>query len=102
MESLWYGVPIATWPIYAEQQMNAFEMVKDLGLAVEIRVDYREGSKIVMAEEVERSIKRLMDGDQGVRTRVKDMREKSRMALMENGSAYQALEDLIEELLPKV
>lgn len=43
-----------------------------------------------------------MDGDHGVRTRVKDMREKSRMALMENGSAYQALEDLIEELLPKV
>lgn len=36
--------------------MNAFEMVKELGLAVEIRVDYREGSKIVMAEEVERSI----------------------------------------------
>ncbi|KAL6201719.1 hypothetical protein ACLB2K_025431 [Fragaria x ananassa] len=101
LESLWYGVPIATWPIYAEQQMNAFEMVKELGLAVEIRVDYREGSKIVMAEEVERSIKRLMDGDHGVRTRVKDMREKSRMALMENGSAYQALEDLIEELLPK-
>lgn len=102
LESLWYGVPIATWPIYAEQQMNAFEMVKELGLAVEIRLDYREGSDLVLAEEVERSMKKLMDGDQVVRTRVTDMREKSRMALMENGSAYQALEDLIEELMPKI
>ncbi|XVF81613.1 hypothetical protein PTKIN_Ptkin15bG0169200 [Pterospermum kingtungense] len=35
LESLWYGVPILTWPMYAEQQMNAFQMVKDLGLAME-------------------------------------------------------------------
>lgn len=41
MESLWYGVPIATWPIYAEQQMNAFEMVKELELAVEITLDIK-------------------------------------------------------------
>lgn len=102
LESLWYGVPIATWPIYAEQQMNAFEMVKELGLAVEIRLDYREGSDLVLAVEVERGIRKLMDGDHVVRARVKDMREKSRMALMENGSGYQALEDLIEELMPKI
>ncbi|XP_050370469.1 UDP-glycosyltransferase 43-like [Argentina anserina] len=102
LESLWYGVPIAMWPIYAEQQMSAFEMVKELGLAVEIRVDYREGSKIVLAEEVEKSIKSLMDVDRVVRSRVKDMSEMSRMALMENGSAYQALEGLIEELAPKI
>ncbi|XP_058211518.1 anthocyanidin 3-O-glucosyltransferase 2-like [Rhododendron vialii] len=24
LESLWCGVPMATWPMYAEQQMNAF------------------------------------------------------------------------------
>ncbi|PWA94423.1 UDP-glycoslytransferase 3 [Artemisia annua] len=36
LESLWYGVPIATWPIYAEQQLDAFQLVKELGLAVEI------------------------------------------------------------------
>ncbi|EOX93256.1 UDP-glucosyl transferase 71C4, putative [Theobroma cacao] len=28
-ESLWYRVPILTWPLYAEQQLNAFQMVKD-------------------------------------------------------------------------
>ncbi|KAJ4702540.1 Glycosyltransferase [Melia azedarach] len=56
MESLWYGVPIATWPIYAEQQLNAFQLVKELRLAVEIRLDYREGSNLVSAEELEKSI----------------------------------------------
>ncbi|PON42261.1 UDP-glucuronosyl/UDP-glucosyltransferase [Parasponia andersonii] len=34
LENSWQGIPIATWPIYAEQQMNAFEMVKELGLGV--------------------------------------------------------------------
>ncbi|KAF8051055.1 hypothetical protein N665_1811s0002, partial [Sinapis alba] len=37
LESLWFGVPMVTWPLYAEQKVNAFEMVEELGLAVEIR-----------------------------------------------------------------
>ncbi|KAL1308572.1 hypothetical protein AAHE18_17G116700 [Arachis hypogaea] len=31
-ESLWFGMPILTWPIYAEQQLNAFWMVKEFGM----------------------------------------------------------------------
>ncbi|KAK7846347.1 udp-glycosyltransferase 71k2 [Quercus suber] len=99
LESLWHGVPIATWPIYAEQQLNAFKMVKELGLAVEISLDYRRGgNKLVLAEEIERGIKRLMDGDGEVRKKVKEMSKKARMAVMENGSSYTSLGTLIEEL----
>ncbi|KAJ7975713.1 Glycosyltransferase [Quillaja saponaria] len=43
LESIWFGVPIVTWPLYAEQQVNAFEMAKELGLAVEMKLDYRSG-----------------------------------------------------------
>ncbi|KAM1045071.1 hypothetical protein ACFX2A_036937 [Malus domestica] len=82
--------------------MNAFEMVKELGLVIEIRLDYREGSDLVMGEEVDRSIKRLMNGGDVVRGRVKEMREKSRIALMENGSSYRALGVLIRNLVPKI
>lgn len=82
--------------------MNAFEMVKELGLAIEIRLDYREGSDLVLAEEVERSIKHLMNGGDVVRARVKEMREKSRMVLLENGSSHQALGALTEKLVPKI
>ncbi|XP_071905974.1 anthocyanidin 3-O-glucosyltransferase 6-like [Coffea arabica] len=32
LESVWYGVPMATWPLYAKQQVNAFLMLKELGM----------------------------------------------------------------------
>lgn len=102
LESLWYGVPVATWPLYAEQQMNAFEMVKELKLAVEIRVDYRLGSEVVLGEEVERGVRSLMDSDCEVRKKVKEMSERSRMAVMENGSAHKSLGCLIEELMGQI
>ncbi|KAI5440931.1 UDP-glycosyltransferase 43 [Lathyrus oleraceus] len=98
LESLWYGVPIATWPVYAEQQMNAFEMVRELGLAVEIRLDYRVGSDLVRAEEVENGVSKLMNGSDEVRKKVKEMSEKCRVALTDNGSSYTNLVSLIQEL----
>ncbi|KAB1997189.1 hypothetical protein ES319_D12G008200v1 [Gossypium barbadense] len=98
LESVWHGVPIATWPVYAEQQMNAFELVKELGLGVEIRLDYREDSDLVVAEELERGLRRLMDGEDEVKAKVREMEAKSRMALMENGSSYKSLTSLIQEI----
>ncbi|XVE48435.1 hypothetical protein DITRI_Ditri01bG0002100 [Diplodiscus trichospermus] len=65
LESLWYGVPIATWPIYAEQQMNA----------------------------------RLMEDEDEVKAKVREMKSKSRMTLMENGSSYKSLGNLIKEII---
>ncbi|KAK8598591.1 hypothetical protein V6N13_094556 [Hibiscus sabdariffa] len=57
IESLWFGVPIATWPMCAEQQLNAFKMAKELGLAVEMRLDYRTYSdELVMADEIEKAV----------------------------------------------
>ena len=65
LESLWAGVPIAAWPMYAEQQTNAFEVVAELGIAVEIKMDYRNDANmdsqlIVSATEIENGIKSLM------------------------------------------
>ncbi|KAL0307112.1 UNVERIFIED_CONTAM: UDP-glycosyltransferase 71E1 [Sesamum radiatum] len=62
LESMWYGVPMAVWPLSAEQQMNAFLLVKDLGVAVEIKMDYQRnlmgGSNMfVTAEEIENGIR---------------------------------------------
>ncbi|KAF8025436.1 hypothetical protein BT93_F2310 [Corymbia citriodora subsp. variegata] len=100
LESLWSGIPMATWPIYAEQQMNAFQMVADLGLAGEIRLDYREGSALVSAEELERGLRCLMDGGGGeVRSKVKEMRDKSRMAVTEHGSSHASMRRLVQQLL---
>ncbi|XP_030467462.1 UDP-glycosyltransferase 43-like [Syzygium oleosum] len=99
LESLWSGVPTATWPIYAEQQMNAFQMVAELGLAVEIRLDYREGSALVSAKELERGLRCLMEGGGEVRSKVKEMRDKSRMAVTERGSSHASMRRLAQQLL---
>lgn len=102
LESLWFSVPMATWPVYAEQQMNAFQLVKEFGLAVEIRLDFREGSDVVLAEELEKGLQQLMDGDDEVRRKVKQMKEKSRTAMMEDGSSYKSLGSLIEDLMANI
>ncbi|KAF8041590.1 hypothetical protein BT93_A0246 [Corymbia citriodora subsp. variegata] len=105
LESIWFGVPVATWPQYAEQQFNAFELVAELGLAAEIKMDYRrdlmKGSdSIVMADEIEGGIRRLMEGEEAEerRKKVKEASEKSRKALMEGGSSYLSLGRFIEDV----
>ncbi|XP_057473604.1 anthocyanidin 3-O-glucosyltransferase 2-like [Actinidia eriantha] len=96
LESLWSGVPVAAWPMYAEQQMNAFEMVRELGLAVEIKIDYikevgMEERELATAEEIESGIRQVMDGGDEIREKVKEMRGKSRAAVIEGGSSYNSL-----------
>ncbi|KAF5480452.1 hypothetical protein F2P56_001200 [Juglans regia] len=98
LESVWYGVPMAAWPMYAEQQLNAFQIVRDLGLAVELKLDYRRDGELVMAEKIEQSVKCLMEPDIEARKRVKEMSEKSRKAVMEGGSSHASLGRLIEAL----
>nr|AHX74090.1 glucosyltransferase [Eucommia ulmoides] len=105
LESVWYGVPMAAWPQYAEQQLNAFLMVEELEMAVEIKMDYRNGfySKSGVAlrsEEIEKGIRRLMEcGENGMRKKVEEMREKSRVAVREGGSSYLSIGRLIEDVM---
>ncbi|GMN27305.1 hypothetical protein TIFTF001_001584 [Ficus carica] len=104
LESLWFGVPIATLPLHAEQHLNAFEMVKELGLSVEIKLDYKSGfycdndRTVVGAQEIEEGILRLMVHDSDVRKRVKEMSEKGRKVVMEGGSSYSSLGHLVNDL----
>ncbi|XP_043702988.1 UDP-glycosyltransferase 71K1-like [Telopea speciosissima] len=103
LESIWFGVPIVAWPLYAEQHLNAFEMVRDSelgGLMVELRLDYRGGGDdLVTAQEVERAVRLLMDSNCEVRMRVKEMQKMSRTVLMDGGSSFTSLGCLIKDLL---
>ncbi|KAL3497873.1 hypothetical protein ACH5RR_040605 [Cinchona calisaya] len=101
LESLWNGVPIATWPVYAEQQPNAFELVKELELAVELTMDYRieRADKIVVADDIEKALRSLMDTESPVRKRVKDIGQKGRKALMNGGSSFISLERYVQDIL---
>ncbi|OWM81559.1 hypothetical protein CDL15_Pgr007597 [Punica granatum] len=62
LESLWFGVPTAAWPLYAEQQFNAFVMVVEQGMALEVKMDYRkdfgmETKEVVAADVIEKAVR---------------------------------------------
>nr|UYV30540.1 UDP-glucose:flavonoid 3-O-glucosyltransferase [Begonia x semperflorens-cultorum] len=103
LESLWYGVPIAAWPMYSEQQLNAYKLVNELGLAVEVKVDYRnhyniEKPEILPAPELESAFRRVMDGESEIRKRVKEMSEKSRRSGMDGGSSFNSVNQFISDM----
>ncbi|CAN0910299.1 UDP-glycosyltransferase 71K2 [Linum grandiflorum] len=105
LESLWHGVPILAWPMYAEQQINAFYLARELGLAVELRADYRiwegdqDGDMVVKGDEIARKIEMVMDEESEVRKKVKEMSELGRKALNEGGSSFDAIDGFIELVL---
>ncbi|MBA0794662.1 hypothetical protein Gohar_018970 [Gossypium harknessii] len=100
LESFWFCVPIVTWPLYAEQQLNAFKMVKELGLAVETRLNYRKDSdEVVMIDEIEKAVGMVMDGGSEVRKKVKEMSEIARKSVMEGGSSFNSIGKLIEDMI---
>ncbi|KAL2245880.1 UDP-glycosyltransferase 71E1 [Sesamum indicum] len=107
LESMWCGVPMAVWPLSAEQQMNAFQLVKDLGVAVEIKMDYKRNlmggsNMIVKAEEIENGIRHLMQPQSEIRDNVEAMKLKSRMTLVENGSSFDYVGRFIENVMDNI
>ena len=105
LESIWFGVPTATWPIYAEQHLNAFQLVKELGIAEEIKLDFKSGfyieseRSVLGAQVIEAGIRRLMEHGNGIRLRVKEMSEKCRKAVLDGGSSYSSLGRLINDVI---
>ncbi|KAL8160463.1 hypothetical protein V2J09_002000 [Rumex salicifolius] len=110
IESLWFGVPLVTWPLYAEQQLNAFMLVRDLGLAVELKMDYKfdmmrkKGSTVVEAAEVEAAIRKMMEEEEGmaVRKKTKEISELARKAMEVGGSSYKSLSLYLEDVMKNV
>ncbi|XP_022730847.1 UDP-glycosyltransferase 71K1-like [Durio zibethinus] len=108
LESLWFGVPIVTWPMFAEQQLNAY-MMKELGVAVVLRLDYRrdmlrldyrrDTSDVVMADEIGKAVRMVMDGGSEVRKKVKEMAKMARKAITEGGSSINSIGRLIEDMI---
>ncbi|KAL9266131.1 UDP-glucose flavonoid 3-O-glucosyltransferase 6-like protein [Drosera capensis] len=108
LESLWFGVPLAAWPMYAEQQANAFILVKDLRIAVEIQIDYRSDprlrtcSGIVEADVIKNGVSKLMnvenEENEEMRSKAKEMSAVSRNATKEGGSSYAWLGRFIQDV----
>ncbi|CAJ1948880.1 unnamed protein product [Sphenostylis stenocarpa] len=90
LESVLNGVPLITWPLFAEQMMNA--VVLSEGLKVGVRPRVNENGLVDRVETVE-VIKRLMEGKEGgeMRRRMKDLKEAATSALKPDGSSTKTL-----------
>jgi UDP:flavonoid glycosyltransferase YjiC (YdhE family) len=103
LESIWFGVPIAAWPLYAEQQLNAFQIIVELGLGVEIKMDYRKdlysdgNENVISAGEIERGVRCLMELCDEKRERLKEMSGKGKKALENGGSSFTWLGRFIQD-----
>ncbi|KAK7350561.1 hypothetical protein VNO77_09311 [Canavalia gladiata] len=94
LESVMQGVPLISWPLFAEQRMNAVLISE--GLKVGLRPKVNEND-LVERKEVAEVIKRVMEGEEGVefRQRMKELKEAATIALKEDGSSTKTLSEVI-------
>ncbi|GJN07359.1 hypothetical protein PR202_ga25183 [Eleusine coracana subsp. coracana] len=105
LESLWHGVPMVPWPLYGEQHLNAFELVAEMGVAVELEMADRDeqGKSIVEAAGLDKAVRGVMgETQEGRKAREKaaETMAACRKAVAEGGSSHAALRKLVREIAP--
>ncbi|XP_008778462.1 scopoletin glucosyltransferase-like [Phoenix dactylifera] len=100
------GLPMITWPLFAEQFFNEKLIVDVLriGIAIGVKVCRckEEERMMVRREEIRRAVNELMGSGEeadGRRERAREVGKMARRAVDEGGSSYNELSSLIEELL---
>lgn len=90
LESVVAGVPMVTWPLFAEQRQNAVMLAQGARIALPPRPG--EGG-LVPREEVKRVVCELMDGEEGkaAKRRVAELQKAAISGLDDGGAAYKAL-----------
>ncbi|XP_031500619.2 anthocyanidin 3-O-glucosyltransferase 2-like [Nymphaea colorata] len=100
LETMWFGVPMVGWPLYAEQRLNAFVLAKELGiLCGRLKKEEDDDEALVEAKDVGETVRRLMEEEEGRRAREKTLRMKElgRKAVEEGGSSYANLALLVNQ-----
>ncbi|KAJ4965497.1 hypothetical protein NE237_017346 [Protea cynaroides] len=106
LESVSAGVPMITWPLFAEQFYNEKVVTMVLKIGVEVgtktwRVFAGEEKELVKRDAIKEAVTRLMDsGEEAeeMRSRVRKLKEMARRAVEKGGSTDADLTALIEDL----
>ncbi|XP_010927325.1 scopoletin glucosyltransferase-like [Elaeis guineensis] len=108
LEGVSAGVPMITWPMFAEQFFNERLIVEVLkvGVGVGVKEFARAGAerRVVAGEEIRRAVGRVMGGGEEaeeMRRRARELAEMARRAVEEGGSSYADVGELIEELIER-
>nr|WGJ64308.1 UGT157 [Lysionotus pauciflorus] len=102
LEGICAGVPLVTWPVFAEHFFNE-KFVTDVlrtGASVGNKIWRTVGSEGVESEAVATAVRQVMVGEdvEEIRSRAKKLKELAIKAVGEGGSSYNNLSALIEEL----
>ncbi|KAL2345132.1 hypothetical protein Fmac_006417 [Flemingia macrophylla] len=103
LEAMCAGVPMVTWPLFADQFLNQSLVVEALKVGVKVGVETpvtwgreEEIGVLVKKEDVERAIVKLMDEtneSKERRKRVRDFAEKAKRTIEEGGSTHSNIEN---------
>ncbi|XP_041024951.1 UDP-glycosyltransferase 73C3-like [Juglans microcarpa x Juglans regia] len=109
LEGVSAGVPMITWPMFAEQFYNEKLIVQVLGIGVRVGVEAcvhwgeeeDKGRVLVKREDVKKAIENLMDeGEEGKerRKRARALEGMAKRAVREGGSSYLNVTSLIQHI----
>ncbi|GJT74149.1 UDP-glycosyltransferase 73E1-like protein [Tanacetum coccineum] len=109
LEGVSFGVPMVTWPHFADQFLNETFIVEILKIGVrigaEIPVLYGEEDKLetlVKKKDVKRAVECLMDKEDEEakqrRMRARELSEMAKRAMAEGGSSYVNVSSLIQDI----
>lgn len=94
LESIAHGVPMLTWPLYAEQAMNTTLLVEEIGVAAKLKMEV--GQTVFGRKEIEKVVRMVMEGKEGkaIRKRVKELKEN---AANSHGSSFNLLSSVAKQ-----
>lgn len=102
LEAVCAGVPMVTWPVFAEQFYNEKLVTQILRIGVEVGAQKWERlvGDFVKREALEKAVCRIMDGEEveGMRARARALSEMASRAIEEGGSSFSDLDAFIEEV----
>ncbi|CAL1398221.1 unnamed protein product [Linum trigynum] len=108
LEGISVGIPLVTWPLFADQFSNEKLIVEVARIGVKVgaeRPTYIDGKEVtesvVTKEQVERAVKLAMDGGEegeGRRKRARKLAEIAKQAVKNEGSSHRNLTMLIEDI----
>ncbi|WMV44630.1 hypothetical protein MTR67_038015 [Solanum verrucosum] len=105
LEGISCGVPMITFPMFAEQFYNEKFIVNILKIGVRVGVEEEKNGVLVNKDQVKSAINQLMDkGLEGEerRKRAKELVHISKKAIQEEGSSYLNIKLLIEDVMEQL
>ncbi|XP_074365832.1 nuatigenin 3-beta-glucosyltransferase-like [Apium graveolens] len=106
LEAMVAGVPLITWPLFAEQFYNERLIVQILGNGVEVGSDFWNllaeiKCPVIDKQKIEKAVMRLMGGSaesEMIRQRAEEISVMAKRAVKEGGSSYNDLTALIQDI----